>query len=228
MKRVDARHPNKVWIPRRASTFIGSFNRVMDTLGTAGDVEVLTEIGTTITLGLVKNQSPSQICDSLVKTEGWKSNQFGELGYWSVAIAMGMSNGNSFSESVTDAFDLENIGFWAKIGYGWGYLTAETIIAFEKWMNADEKKALEEKILSNIKKAGYSDEAEKALREWLSLSQEERMITPFKLKDEWKQKGEKKECEKKEDETQILSDFLLDIKVTEEEIEEICNILKLE
>ena len=140
---VNARHKDKIWIPRKTSTIIGSTDRFMktldNTLKAADNLKIVTEIGTTIGYGFIEGQSGSQMLDSLSKTDGWKSNHFGEFAYWTASIITGMGNGRSFTESVTDAFDHENPGYWSKIGYGWGYLVSEAVIWIDKRMSNKTK-----------------------------------------------------------------------------------------
>ena len=185
MKRLDARHAGRLWVPRRASTIFGSMERVMDAWGTVEDAATVVRIGSIMARGALEGKSAGQIVDDLAESGIGTSNQFGEAAYWTMAIGVGMYNGRSFTEAVMDAFDPETAGTWSKIGWGMGYWAAEGVMKLRKWFAADERKALEDRMVAGLREAGYDERAERALRAWLALDDASRAAAPFALKDEW-------------------------------------------
>ncbi len=194
MKRVDASMAARfgdgsvsgMWIPHRASTVVGSLQRVAKVWGAAEDIRSLAKIGVVTGRGVLEGKETGEIIDDLVASGVGNSSVFGEAAYWATAIGTGMYNGRSFSEAVSDAFDPDTAGTWAKTGWGLGYWAAEGVAGFERWMNRNERRKLEETMLSNLHEAGYGEEAEAALRAWLALDTEARIRTPFVFKEEWK------------------------------------------
>lgn len=189
MKRVDARWPEKVWIPRKISTWLGSAKRVMDFWEKMGYARKAGEIGGMVFLGLKDGKTPEQIFDLLIDTGTLKSTDFGaegEFAFLGGAIMAGLVNGESFVDSIDKSVDPENMSVLGKIGYGWGYITSQAVIGLEKFLKRNERARLEQLLIDNIRKAGYNEEAEKALLAWLALDDSTRAIVPFELKDEWK------------------------------------------
>lgn len=204
MAKADRLNPRNFWMPRSASTWFGSFDRVVNSwkkvsnvAETANNTLIIGKIGTVVVQGGMAGKSVSQIIDDLADSGIETAKVWGELAYWTAAIGTGVVHGRSVVDSIVDGFDEKHAGIWTKIGFHTVNFTTETILGLKALLKADEQRKLNESLVASVRAAGYGDEAEKALRAWLALDWEEQLRTPFSLKDEWLVSGGVCEAEEK-------------------------------
>lgn len=212
MKRVDASIAARavngtvsstLWVPHRTSTMVGSLQRVADVWDSVEDARNLTRIAVVLGRGFLEEKETGEIIDDLVATGVGMSSAGGEAAYWAMAIGTGMYNGRSFSEAVTDAFDPETAGVWSKTGWGLGYWCMQGVARLEQLMDRNERRRVDEAMLAHLRAAGYGDEAEAALRAWLALDLEERVLHPFALTEEWKTAATEKRRQEAEEKAAV-------------------------
>lgn len=189
---VNARH-GKIWIPRKLSTVIG---RLEEILGYAkkgleafdkakGAAEDALFVGKVIGIALGA-KSLDDAAEIFASERMFQDSAFGEAGYWISTIAVGLFNGRSFTQAITDGYDEKNIGKWTKAGAKAGEWFAN-IVNSMPWKEA-ERKAVDKAFRDSLIRQGINKEGLAVIDKWLALDRETRVKMPIKVDSSWFEK----------------------------------------
>ena len=188
---VSARH-GKIWIPRKLSTVIGRLEEIlgyaskgMDALNAAGDAF---NVGKIIGIALGA-KSLDDAAEIFASERMFQDSAFGEAGYWISTIAVGLFNGRSLTQAITDGYDEKNIGKWTKAGFKLGEWFANAVNSMP-WKQ-EEHNAADNAFRSSLIRQGINEEGLAIIDEWLSLDLEARVKNPIKVDPSWFKEKEK-------------------------------------
>ena len=188
LKSVTARH-GKIWIPRKLSTVIGRLEEILgyaskglEALNAAGDAFNVGKI-----IGIALGAKSLEDAAEIFASEGmYQDSAFGEAGYWISTIAVGLFNGKSLTQAITDGYDEKNIGKWTKAGSKVGEWFAN-IVNSMPWKEA-ERKAMDKAFRDSLIRQGISEEGLAVIDKWLALDRETRIKMPIRVDPSWFEK----------------------------------------
>ena len=118
----------------------------------------------------------------------FQDSAFGEAGYWISTIAVGLFNGRSLADAITDGYDEKNIGKWTKAGAKGGEWLANAVNSLP-WKKA-ERDAVDKAFRDSLIRQGINEEGLVVIDKWLSLDRETRIKMPIKVDPSWFAKDE--------------------------------------
>ena len=187
---VSARH-GKIWIPRKLSTVIG---RLEEILGYASKgLEALDAAGKAFDIGKIIGvalgaKSLDDAAEIFASERMFQDSAFGEAGYWISTIAVGIYNGRSLTQAISDGYDENNIGKWTKAGFKLGEWFANAVNSMP-WKQ-EEHNAADNAFRASLIRQGINEEGLLKIDEWLALSLEDRVNNPIKVNPDWFKKNE--------------------------------------
>lgn len=190
IKSVSARH-GKIWIPRKLSTVIGCLEEV---LGYASKgLEALDAAGKAFDIGKIIGvalgaKSLDDAAEIFASERMFQDSAIGEAGYWISTIAVGLYNGRSLTQAITDGYDEKNIGKWTKAGFKLGEWFANAVNSMP-WKK-EEHTAADNAFRAALIRQGINEEGLAIIDEWLSLDLETRVKNPIKVDPSWFKKDE--------------------------------------